>query len=110
MFFLDPCPLPLDPIHVLRASVVRNFWIFSVFLTIANLVRRAVVAQYLVSDKKERLEALKRLSEVGGATGDWEEIEKQILQEIPILTNNTYLGFFYWALNFFISSVSKGST
>ena len=48
--------------------------------TIANLVRRAVVAQYLVSDKKERLEALKRLSEVGGATGDWEEIEKQILQ------------------------------
>ena len=78
--------------------------------TIANLVRRAVVAQYLVSDKKERLEALKRLSEVGGATGDWEEIEKQILQEIPILTNNTYLGFFYWALNFFIFSVSKGST
>ena len=49
------------------------------FLTIANLVRRAAVAQYLVSDKKERLEALKRLYEVGGATGDWEEIEKQIL-------------------------------
>lgn len=48
--------------------------------TIANLVRKAVIAQYLVSDKRERLEALRQLSAVGGSTGDWEEIEKQILQ------------------------------
>ena len=38
--------------------------------TVSDLVRRAVILQYLVSDKKERLEALKQLSTVGGLYPD----------------------------------------
>ena len=46
--------------------------------SVAELIRRAVVRQYLLSDKKKRLEAVKFLAQIGGPVSDWQTMEEEI--------------------------------
>lgn len=47
--------------------------------SVAELIRQAVIKQYLLSDKKHRLKAVKELAKIGGPVSDWETMEKEIL-------------------------------
>ena len=48
--------------------------------SVAELVRRAVVKQYLLSDKKKRLEAVEHLAKIGGPVSDWQTMEEDIIK------------------------------
>ncbi len=48
--------------------------------SVAELIRQAVIKQYLLSDKKERLEAVKHLSQIGGPVADWKTLEEEIIK------------------------------
>ena len=54
--------------------------------SVAELVRRAVVKQYLLSDKKKRLGAEEHLVKIGGPVSAWlttgEDIIKRRLEDI----------------------------
>lgn len=47
--------------------------------SVAELIRRAVIKQYLLSDKKKRLEAVKHLVQIGGPVSDWQTMEEEIV-------------------------------
>lgn len=49
-------------------------------ISVAELLRQAAIKQYLLSDKKRRLEAVKHLSQIGGPVSDWETMEKEIIK------------------------------
>lgn len=48
--------------------------------SVGELIRRAVIREYMLSDKKKRLEAVKHLSQIGGRQPDWEEMEEEIIK------------------------------
>lgn len=48
--------------------------------SVGELIRRAVIREYMLSDKKKRLEAVKHLSKVGGRQPGWEEMEEEIIK------------------------------
>lgn len=48
--------------------------------SVANLIRQAVVRQYLLTDKKKRLEAVEHLAKIGGRLTDWETMEQEIIK------------------------------
>ena len=48
--------------------------------SVAQLIRQAVIRQYLLSDKKKRLEAVEHLAKIGGPVSDWETIEQEIIK------------------------------
>lgn len=48
--------------------------------SVAQLIRQAVIKQYLFSDKKKRLEAVEHLSKIGGPVSDWKTIEQEIIK------------------------------
>ncbi|MFA4889752.1 MAG: CopG family transcriptional regulator [Candidatus Omnitrophota bacterium] len=48
--------------------------------SVAQLIRQAVIRQYLLSDKKKRMEAVAHLTKIGGPVSDWETIEQEIIK------------------------------
>jgi len=48
--------------------------------SVAQLIRQAVIKQYLLSDKKKRLEAVEHLTKIGGPVSDWETMEQEIIK------------------------------
>lgn len=48
--------------------------------SVGELIRRAVIREYMLSDKKKRLEAVKYLSRIGGKQPDWREMEEEIIR------------------------------
>lgn len=48
-------------------------------ISVAQLIRRAVIERYLLSDKKRRLKAVEELVKIGGPVCDWETMEKEII-------------------------------
>lgn len=48
--------------------------------SVAQLIRQAVIRQYLLSDKKKRLEAVEHLAKIGGPVADWETMEQEIIK------------------------------
>ena len=48
--------------------------------SVGELIRRAVIREYMLSDKKKRLEAVKHLSQIGGKQPDWGEMEEEIIK------------------------------
>lgn len=48
--------------------------------SVADLIRQAVIKQYLLSDKKNRVEAVKHLSQIGGPVSDWKTLEKEAMR------------------------------
>ncbi len=48
--------------------------------SVADLIRQAVIKQYLLSDKKKRLEAVKHLSQIGGPVSDWKTLEEEAIK------------------------------
>lgn len=46
--------------------------------SIAQLIRQAIIKQYLLSDKKKRLEAVEHLAKIGGPVSDWQTLEEQV--------------------------------
>ncbi len=49
--------------------------------SVANLIREAVIEQYLLSDKKKRLLAVEHLSHIGGKVSDWQTLEKELTKD-----------------------------
>lgn len=49
-------------------------------ISVAELLRQAAIKQYLLSDKKRRLEAVEHLSKIGGPVSDWKTMEKEIIR------------------------------
>lgn len=49
-------------------------------ISVAELIRQAVIKQYLLSDKKKRLAAVEHLAKIGGPISDWKTIEKEIIK------------------------------
>lgn len=47
--------------------------------SVAQLIRRAVIERYLLSDKKRRLKAVEDLVKIGGPVSEWETMEKEII-------------------------------
>ena len=48
--------------------------------SVAELIRRAVIKQYLLPDKKKRLEAVEYLAQIGGPLSDWRTMEEEIVR------------------------------
>lgn len=49
-------------------------------VSVAQLVRQAVVDRYILSDKKRRTQAVKELSEVYGPVSDWKTMEEEVVE------------------------------
>ena len=49
-------------------------------ISTAELIRQAAVKQYLLSDKKKRINAVRHLSKIGGAVSDWKTMEEEIIK------------------------------
>lgn len=48
--------------------------------SVAHLVREAAIQRYLLSDRKERLEALKALTAMQLPVADWPTMEREIME------------------------------
>lgn len=48
--------------------------------SVAQLVRQSVIERYLLSDKKQRLKAVKDLSDIHSSVSDWQTMEKEIIE------------------------------
>lgn len=49
--------------------------------SVAELIRRAIVKQYLFPSKEQRLKSVEHLSNIGGSVSDWETMEKEIMKD-----------------------------
>ncbi|MCM8813836.1 MAG: type II toxin-antitoxin system HicB family antitoxin [Candidatus Omnitrophica bacterium] len=47
-------------------------------VSVGELIRRAVVERYLLSDRQKRLAAVRGLSQLNAPTGNWQTIEREI--------------------------------
>ena len=50
--------------------------------SVGELIRRAVIREYMLSDKKKRLEAVKHLSQIGGNSRSGKRWKKRLLKDI----------------------------
>jgi predicted DNA-binding protein len=48
--------------------------------SVAQLIRQAIIKQYLLSDKKKRLEAVEHLAKIGAPVSDWKTMEQEIIK------------------------------